>query len=210
MGVYSVRMVAALLIRGWLRLYHQFTIVGREHLPLDRSFVLVANHASHLDTLCLLSALPLAKLHGTFPVAARDYFFVSAPRLIAAAVVVNALPFERRINAWQSVELCRELLQNPGTILLLFPEGTRSVTGELGEFKPGVGLLVAGTSNPVVPCYLDGTHQAWPKDAWFPSPRRIQLTIGRPREYAHVEPSRASAVQISRELQEAVCALASL
>src|SRR5947209_2670628 len=88
MLVYGVRSIAAILIRGWLRLYHRLTITGRENLPLDRSFVLVANHASHLDTLCLLSALPLGKLHRAFPAAARDYFFVSAPRLLAAAIVV--------------------------------------------------------------------------------------------------------------------------
>src|SRR6516162_9976514 len=51
-----VRCLVALFIRAWLRLYHGFTIVGRENLPTERSFVVVANHSSHLDALCLLSA----------------------------------------------------------------------------------------------------------------------------------------------------------
>ena len=209
MLVYGARLMTALLIRGWQRLYHRLSIHGRENLPAHGSFVLVANHASHLDTLCLLSALPLAKLHRAFPAAAQDYFFVSVPRLMLAAVVVNSLPFDRQTNPLHSLHLCRRLLDNPGNILLIFPEGTRSVTGEIAEFKPGVGLFLAETDIPAIPCYLEGAHKAWPKGAWFPRPRRVRLTIGTPRTYAHLKPGKASALQICRELRDAVVALQS-
>jgi 1-acyl-sn-glycerol-3-phosphate acyltransferase len=208
MLVYGARLGAALLIRGWLRIYHRLEVLGRENLPMDRSFVLVANHASHLDTLCLLSALPLGKLHRAFPAAARDYFFVTVPRLLAAAIVVNALPFDRQIHIRQSLSLCRGLLENSGNILLIFPEGTRSATGELGDFKPGIGLLTAGTCHPVVPCYLHGTYDAWPKGNWFPRPRKVQLIVGRPRCFQHLPCNVASAQEICQELHDAVLALA--
>jgi 1-acyl-sn-glycerol-3-phosphate acyltransferase len=204
MLVYGLRGLAALAIRGWLRLYHRLTIVGREHLPLDRSFVLVANHASHLDALSLVAGLPLGKLHRAFPAAAKDYFFVTPPRLFVAAVVVNALPFERQTAGRRSLSLCWKLLENKGNILVIFPEGTRSVTGAVGDFKPGIGLLVAGTEHPVVPCYLDGAHRAWPKGAFFPRPRPLRLTIGQPRTYAHLPRSKENAIEISRDLREAV------
>src|SRR5437764_11439392 len=109
----GVRALAAVAVRCWLRAYHRLTIVGRENLPADRSFVLIANHASHLDTLCLLSALPLRRLNRAFPAAAKDYFCVSAPRALAAAVVVNAVPFERCIFPWQSLDVCARLLETP-------------------------------------------------------------------------------------------------
>ncbi len=208
MLVYGARLSAALLIRGWLRLYHRLEVVGRENLPTDQSFVLVANHASHLDTLCLLSALPLSKLHRAFPAAARDYFFVTVPRLLAAAIVVNALPFDRQINIRKSLSLCRQLLENPGNILLIFPEGTRSVTGKLREFKPGIGLLTAGMRHPVVPCYLRGTYDAWPKGSWVPRPTHVQLIVGQPRTYQHLPCNVASAHEICEDLHDAVLALA--
>ena len=63
----GVRSLAAVAVRCWLRAYHRLTIVGRENLPADRSFVLIANHASHLDVLCLLSALPIRRWWITFP-----------------------------------------------------------------------------------------------------------------------------------------------
>src|SRR5262245_16081092 len=205
--VRGVRTLAALAVRGWLRLYHRLTIVGRENLPLDRSFVMIANHASHLDTLCLLAALPLHRLHRAFPAAAKDYFCVSAPRALLAAVVVNALPFERHFAPWESLSACAHLLQEPGNALILFPEGTRSA-GEPGEFKPGVALLAAGRDIPVVPCHLAGTHAALPKGAWFPRPRTVRLTIGPPRVYRHLPPTKESARRICAELREAVIALA--
>src|SRR5215212_6872658 len=60
---YAARLTAAVMIRAALRAYNRFNIVGRENLPGDGSFVLVANHASHLDAVALLSALPLQALH---------------------------------------------------------------------------------------------------------------------------------------------------
>jgi 1-acyl-sn-glycerol-3-phosphate acyltransferase len=188
MLVYGVRSLAALACRGWLRTYHRLSIAGREHLPSDGSFVLVANHASHLDTLCLLAALRMRQLHRAFPAAARDYFFVRAPRVAAAAILVNALPFEREIHVRQSLELCRHLLANPGNVLILFPEGTRSHDGMIGEFRPGIGWLLAGTTIPVLPCRLEGCYRALPKGAWWPRPYRLRLTIGGQRTYPEADP----------------------
>ena len=203
----STGVVAALLLRGWLRLYHRLEISGVENLPADGSFIMVANHTSHLDTLCLLAALPLQKLHRAFPAAAQDYFFVSAPRLASAAIVVNALPFGRQSHIRHSLELCRQLLANPGNILIIFPEGTRTATGQTGDFKPGIGSLVAGTNLPVVPCHLSGGFEAWPKGKLLPRPHTLRLRIGEPRNFATLPGSREGAEQACTDLQRAVMEL---
>lgn len=210
MFVYGVRSLAALVIRGWLRAYHRIAVTGAEHLPATGSFVMVANHSSHLDALCLLSALPLRKLHRAFPAAAADYFFQSVPRTWIAATIVNALPFEREVHIRQSLTLCGQLLSNPGNVLIIFPEGTRSRTGELGRFKPGIGRLVAGQNVPAVPCHLEGAFKAWPKDRFFPRPKKISLRIGSPRNYAHLPPCKESACTIAADLQTAIEELKSL
>src|SRR5262249_34538196 len=145
-------------------------------------------------------------IHRAFPAAAKDYFFVSAPRVLVAAIVVNAMPFDRAVSPRQSLSVCGQLLDNPGNILILFPEGTRSDSGDMGPFKPGLGLLLAGKDIPVVPCYLHGAGAALPKGAWLPRPWRIRLTIGMPRTYPHLKRSKEAAVQICSELQEAVSA----
>jgi 1-acyl-sn-glycerol-3-phosphate acyltransferase len=204
MLVYGLRSLAALALRGWLRVYHRLRIEGLENLPADGSFIMVCNHASHLDALCLLSAIPLKRLHRAFPAAAQDYFFVNVRRMAVATVLANALPFSRLAHPRQSLEICRRLLDNPGNILILFPEGTRSVDGALGEFRPGIGALAAGSGAPVVPCALRGAFEAWPKGALLPRPRRLRLIIGAPRRYTGEKVNRQTVHRITTELYEAV------
>ena len=181
--VCGLRSIVALIIRGLLRIYNRFEIIGHENLRTNRPLVIVANHCSHLDTLCLLAALPLRKLHRAFPAAASDYFFQSVARLWIASVIVNALPFGRQVRVRQSLLLCEQLLASPGTILIIFPEGTRSTTGELREFKSGIGALVAGRDVTVVPCLIDGSFRAWPKGRRLPRPRKVRLIVDVPRNY---------------------------
>ncbi len=204
MLVYGMRSLVALVIRSLLRTWHRFEISGAEHLRDERSFVLVANHSSHLDTVCLLAALPFRRLHRAFPAAAADYFFQSVPRTWVASVVVNALPFSRRVHVRHSMTVCRQLLANPGNILIIFPEGTRSTTGAIQEFKAGIGALVAGRDVNVLPCYLEGAFAAWPKGRSWPRPRKVRLIVGAPRNYAAGAPDRASIAAIASELRSAV------
>ena len=204
MSVYLLRSAAALLLRGWLRTYHRLEIRGRENLPDQESFVMVANHGSHLDALCLLASLPLGSLHRAFPAAAADYFFSSFPRGAFSAIFINALPFDRKAKGAESLAVCSELLKNPGNILIIFPEGTRTTTGEVGRFRSGVGRLVAGRDIPVLPCFLDNAWRAWPKGKKFPRPRKLELTICKPRTFSSRATTRDSVHQIVAELQEAV------
>jgi 1-acyl-sn-glycerol-3-phosphate acyltransferase len=196
------------VIRGLLRICCRLEIIGEENLRSNRSFVLVANHSSHLDTVCLLAGLPLRRLHRAFPAAAADYFFKSVPRTWVATVIVNALPFARQTHVRHSLAICGELMANAGNVLIIFPEGTRSRTGELQEFKPGIGALVAGRDVSVLPCYLDGAHRAWPKGKRIPRPRKVRLIIGEPRNYATIAPDRNSNAAIAAELRGAVQQLA--
>ncbi len=204
MLVYGVRALIALIIRGWLRVYHRFEIIGHENLRTNRSLVIVANHSSHLDTLCLLASLPLRKLHRAFPAAAADYFFQSVPRTFVAAVVTNALPFARRVRVRRSLSICSELLSDPENILIIFPEGTRSETGETREFKSGIGALVAGRDVTVLPCYLQGAYRAWPKGRRLPRPKKVRLIVGGPRNYSSRSANKNDICTIAAELHRAV------
>jgi 1-acyl-sn-glycerol-3-phosphate acyltransferase len=202
--VFGLRSIVALIIRALLRVYNRFEIIGPENLRTNRSLVIVANHCSHLDTLCLLAALPLRKLHRAFPAAASDYFFQSVTRLWIAAVIVNALPFGRQMRVRQSLSLCEQLLASPGTILIIFPEGTRSTTGKLREFKSGIGALVAGRDVAVVPCSIDGSFRAWPKGRRLPRPRKVRLIVGPPRNYRERCRDKIDMCAIAAELRDAV------
>jgi 1-acyl-sn-glycerol-3-phosphate acyltransferase len=207
--VYAARMAAAVVIRASLRTCNRFEITGRERLPQNGSFVLVANHASHLDAVALLCALPLRSLHRAYPLAARDYFGANRVRLALTAIIANVMLFDRDAAGRQTLKLCQQMLEKRGNVLVMFPEGTRSIDGRIGVFRRGVGLLLAGPQHPVVPCHLDGTFEAWPKGSLIPRPARVRLAIGEPRTYELVKQNDAGALHICADLRAAVLALAS-
>jgi 1-acyl-sn-glycerol-3-phosphate acyltransferase len=202
---WALQIAAVLLFRIYLRLFHGLRIVGRQHLPLDRPFVLVANHTSHLDMFCLLAALPLRVRRRVFPLIARDYFRRAWTGL--AVWTMNALPVDRRSGDRRSILKCERLL-SAGNILILFPEGTRSAGDEPAEFRRGVAFLAAGRDIPVVPCYLAGSHTAWPKGRWLPRPAVVSLTIGFPLNYAELPRTRQGREELCRNLRSAVIRLA--
>ena len=208
MTLFAMRAAFQSVVRTYLRLYHRLTIEGRENLPAHDSFVMVCNHTSHLDTLSLLAALPIRRVHRAFPAAAADYFFSSVPRSALSVLFVNALPFDRQAKGAESLEVCRELLARRGHVLILFPEGTRTTTGEVGRFRSGIARLVAGQRTTVIPCYLDGGFHAFPKGAALPRPTRLTLRIGPPLSFADASPDeRDTLAGICTTLREAVVGL---
>jgi len=207
LGVSALRSAIQLMTRVLLRTYNRLEIVGQENLPLDRSFIMVCNHSSHLDAMCLLASLPLTRVHRAFPVAAADYFFATPLRSILSVIAVNGLPIDRH-HGRDGLEMCRELLNSPGQVLIIFPEGTRTCSGAIGRFRSGVARLAAGTDTPVIPCHLSGAFDAWPKGRDLPRPLPVHLRIGRPRTFAAVDPADHGAVShVSSQLREDVVAL---
>jgi len=204
---YAIRSIASLLLRGWMRVYHRLQIEGRDNLPDAGSFILVCNHTSHLDTLCMMCAVPLPRIHRTFPAAAADYFFSSLPRSAISAILINALPFNRQAKGAESLAICAKLLENEGNVLIIFPEGTRTTTGEMGRFRSGIGRLLAGTDLAVLPCYLEGGLRAWPKGKLVPRPRKLRLIIGATRTYGHLEKKSESVRAICCDLEQRVANL---
>ena len=210
MLVYAIRSVVALLLRGWMRIYHRMRIVGRENLPEQGSFVLVCNHTSHLDTLSMLCSVPLKQIHRTFPAAAADYFFSSLSRSAVSAILINALPFDRKLKGAESLTVCSELLANDGNVLIIFPEGTRTTNGEMSRFRSGIGRLVVGTEIPVLPCFLDGGLKALPKGKTLPRPYPLRLSIGAAKSYGHLQKSSESVRRICEDLEQSVAALGTI
>jgi 1-acyl-sn-glycerol-3-phosphate acyltransferase len=203
----GLRLAWWLLLRGVFCTWNRLRITGLEHLPSAPSFVLVANHASHLDAPLLTSLLPLAWRDQTFPIAARDVFFERLSLAAFSAVFVNAFPIVRGPSGRHGLADVRERLLSEPSILILFPEGTRTRTGEMNRFKPGIGMLVAETSIPVVPCYLSGTAEALPLHGWFVRPAHLAIRLGPPQVFSDLPNNREGWNACSLRLEEAVRAL---
>ena len=196
------------LTRAYLRIYHRLTVHGAAHIPARPPFVLIGNHTSHLDAVTLAATLPWRLRSAAFPIAAGDVFFETPAASIFSAMMLNALPMWRKRCGSHAMQELRERLLGDPAIYILFPEGTRSRDGLMGNFKPGLGMLVAEAAAPVVPCYLDGAFHACPPSGGFPRPRRLTLRIGPPLNFAAVPNQREGWRSIAEQAEQAVRALA--
>lgn len=193
-----------MLSASFLKLGCRLRITGRDNLPPRGPFVMAANHCSHLDALCLNAAMPMRLRHEAFPVAAGDTFFDTPAHAALAALFLNAVPMWRRNVGRHALDDLRAKLTTTGCILLLFPEGTRSRDGRLGPFKSGLGMLVAGTSVPVVPCHIAGTFEAFPPQARRPRLVPIRVKIGPALRFAEAGNDREGWALVASRVRRAV------
>ena len=195
-------------VRGYLAAWHRLEITGREHLPAGPPFVMVANHSSHLDVLALAAPLGRRDRDRIFPIAAGEVFFETPLASAFAAGMLNALPMWRKKCGPHALEeLRRRLLEEPCGYIL-FPEGTRSRDGRMAGFKPGLGMLVAGTNVPVTPCHLEGCHRALGPGQRWPRPAPIRLRIGAPVSFESVADEREGWLHVAVTTEARVRALA--
>jgi len=192
----------------YLKTIHRLAVEGREHLPAAPPFVMAGNHSSHLDAMVLAAALPARLRRSVLPVAAGDYFFEAPAMAAFAAFALNALPLWRKRAGHHAMEELRKRLLDERCAYILFPEGTRSRTGEIGQFKAGLGMIVAGTDVPVVPCHIAGANDAWPPDRNRPKLHRVGVGIGPPLRFADAPNSRDGWERVATETESAVRALA--
>src|SRR5438067_4616359 len=197
-----------LLLRTYFALAHQLTIEGRDKLPAHGPFVVAANHCSHLDALALGAALTPRHRERAFPIAAGDVFFQSGVTSTFSAIMLNALPMWRKNCGPHALADLRRKLQEEKAIFIIFPEGGRSRTGSMMPFKHGLGMLVAETNVPVVPCGLIGTFDALPPHRKLPRPVTIKLIIGDTLEFASTANDRTGWSQIAQGVESAVRNLA--
>ncbi|MDR0782523.1 MAG: 1-acyl-sn-glycerol-3-phosphate acyltransferase [Propionibacteriaceae bacterium] len=154
---------------------------GRERLDnVEEPFIVTSNHSSHLDASLILGALPRRLSRHVATGAAADYFFDKKLKALGTSLLFNAYPVERKGGRTHK-GLTGRLLE-AGIPLLIFPEGTRSRTGALGPFKPGVAALAISRGVPCIPMALVGAYAAWPYTRSLPPTNRppIHVVIGHP------------------------------
>jgi len=196
------------LIRSYFAIAHRLTIIGREKLPAHGPFVLAANHCSHLDALVLGAALVPRHRERAFPIAAGDVFFQTKVTSTFSAIMLNALPMWRKNCGPHALADLRRKLQEEKAIFIIFPEGGRSRNGSQMPFKHGLGMLVAETNVPVVPCRLAGTFEALPPERNFPRAVAVKLMIGDALEFASTSNDRTGWAQIAKNVESSVRNLA--
>lgn len=170
------RLLHAGVVRPLLAAELRLDIGGSEEIAaVEGPVVLVANHGSHLDTPVLLAALPAERRRRTGVAVTGDYFFDSGWRAVTSAVAFNT--FAQTLPGDGPSRTPGALLEE-GWSVLIFPEGSRSSDGFVGEFGDDAAGLAIEHRVPVVPVGIRGSFAAMPRGSSWPGPRRSRTVPG--------------------------------
>jgi 1-acyl-sn-glycerol-3-phosphate acyltransferase len=182
-----------------------FRVEGRQRLRGVKSpAVIIVNHTSHFDTVVALHVLPEQIRSKTAIAAAADRFYRRSKRGWWFSLFYNAFPIERRGGGAATLAYPLALLER-GWSVLIYPEGTRSTTGEMAAFHHGVSLLALQARVPVIPVYTQGLPAVMPKGQRTPRPAPVRVRVGAPIWLTDV----ASVPEGTTRLEQAMHALAS-
>jgi long-chain acyl-CoA synthetase len=154
----------------------QTKVRGEAYIPQHTNFIVAANHSSHLDMGALKVALGDAG-HELASLAAADYFFKNKWRRAYFKNLTNLVPMERSGSIRKSLGIAERVLRG-GKSLVLFPEGTRSRTGEMSDFLPSLGYLALRADVGILPAYIEGAHDAMPVGSTLPKKRDLGVYFG--------------------------------
>jgi long-chain acyl-CoA synthetase len=155
-----------------------------ENLPRRGTYLICPSHETYLDPFFLASALPYRVIRELFYVGASEYF--ATPLRRKAAKWMHLAPVDPDANLIRALQAGAFGLRQ-GKILVLFPEGERSIDGEVKKFKKGAAILSSHLQVPIVPAAFNGVFPLWPRNRGFSwravlpwSGTKVQLCFGAP------------------------------
>lgn len=191
MKKYILIFIYSFLVRGFLKLIVGVKYEKPKFLKLEKQFIIVANHNSHLDTMTILSSLPSKILHKVKPVAAADHFGKTKLKEKFSNYFLNTLLINRKRDK-QNLDndpiFKMKKAIDEGYSLILFPEGTRGEPEKLQPLKPGIAFLLKDRPHlKYVPAFMNGMGKAMPKDDNLIVPFNSNLIYGTPTEIHSLE-----------------------
>ena len=189
----------------------RFKVRGLQNLPAKGPYLLCSNHQSYMDPILMAAALPWNIFRNAFALGTSDIFGQGFMRRLARWLRVIVLnPDANLMPAMRAGAFgLRE-----GRVLILYPEGERTNTGELTVFRKGAAILSIHEQAPIVPVAIDGFYEAWPRHKRFPKFADLKLVFGKriqpppvsaasETEYAHLTDTlKATIARMWGELRE--------
>ncbi len=155
---------------------------GREHLTPHASLI-CPNHVSFMDGFLIFLVMPQARRKDLFFMGTTFYFDLPLIRSLVKALRV--IPVDSARHLIDAMQASAYVLRH-GKTLCVFPEGSRSITGELLPIRKGVVILAKELHVPIMPAYIQGAHEAWGPTRAFPKPHPVQVIFGPEQSYAEL------------------------
>ncbi|MBI3470470.1 MAG: AMP-binding protein [Candidatus Solibacter usitatus] len=199
------------------RLFAWIRVEGRSHLEeLTGPVLFASNHQSHLDAPVILAALPARWRYRLAPAMSKEFFhahfhprqhswgerFTNSLNYYLAALLFQSFPLPQREGGVRQTLRYAADLAGAGCSILIFPEGRRTLSGEIAPFQAGVAMLASRLGLPVAPVRLEGLDQVLHQTWKMARPGRVRVKFGPP---LHLEGDDYAA--LARQVEEAVRAL---
>jgi 1-acyl-sn-glycerol-3-phosphate acyltransferase len=168
---------------------YRYEVIGRENLPSEGGVLLAANHIHALDPVIVgITAAP------------RTVYYMAKEELFTMKLFgnvlrkVNAFPVKRGLSDREALRKGLSVLKE-GHVLGLFPEGTRSKTGELGKGLAGAGFFALRTNAAIVPCAIIGPYKPF---------KRIKVVYGNPIDLSEARKNKRSAEETTENIMDSI------
>jgi len=150
---------------------HKFQLVGKSLMPEYGGCIVVGNHVSHIDPFFIAGSVHRPVLW----MSKEDNFKTPIVRTLFKNM--GAFKLKRGIKDQKAWDKAKSILRN-GKVLGIFPEGTRTEDGSIGEFKTGAVRLAIECGVPIVPCAVQGSKNALPKGKLIMKPAKVNVRVG--------------------------------
>jgi long-chain acyl-CoA synthetase len=191
-GLLAKRRIAAPLLHTAARMIRavlfRVELTGFDNLPGSGAYIICPNHQSYLDPFMLCPMLPFRYYRKLFFVGAVEYFETTFTKWFAR--IANLVPVDPDSNLVPAMQAGAFGLAH-GKVLVLFPEGERSLDGTVKKFKKGAPILAQHLHVPIVPVAIKGVYELWPRGDGFNwrllrpwSRHRVKIAIGEPMTFA--------------------------
>ncbi|MFD2168721.1 lysophospholipid acyltransferase family protein [Tumebacillus lipolyticus] len=182
------------LFRGFFKIFYRWQVIGRENIPQEGGLLVCANHISNLDPPLVGSAMerPLSFM-------AKDSLF-KIPVFGAGIRSVGAFPVRRGAGDRGAIRASLELL-SAGKALCLFPEGTRSKTGEVNKGQGGAAMLALRANAEVVPAAIIGPYRPF---------RPVKIVYGQPVDLSAYRGKKTNSEMIEKATEDIMNAIRQL
>jgi long-chain acyl-CoA synthetase len=180
-------------------------VTGLERLPSSGAYIISPNHQSYLDPVFVCAVLPFRVFRNLFFVGAVEYFETPLTRWVARTI--NLVPVDPDSNLVPAMKAGAFGLTH-GRILVLFPEGERSIDGTVKKFKKGSPILAQHLGVPIVPVAIKGVFELWPRNRAFnwralvPFKHRVSVIFGESMTFAEGAAYAESALQLRERVNE--------
>jgi 1-acyl-sn-glycerol-3-phosphate acyltransferase len=180
----------------FFKVFNRLKVIGSENVPGTDGVIVAVNHASYLDPLVIGAAL---KRRATYM--ARESLF----KIPAIGEFVRSFSFPVRRDKPQpsTIKEAVRRLKN-GDLIVMFPEGGRSVGGGILDAKRGVAVIAALSRAPIVPALISGTDASLPVGGKLLRPARITVTFGKPLEVGTGESDREYQERICKDIMDTI------